>query len=81
VGDVVEYSPRNTFPFRVMFDKRGRLHTTCWNDGIELVMIWQGAIMTVDPEASAESAMLGLQSAGFDRHGNFMSGAEAWHRT
>lgn len=74
-GDVVEYSFRNITT--VDFDRVeefARLHVG------ELSFIWQKAIYSVDPEGSQSAAMLWSQSAGFDRNGNYMSGAEEWHR-
>lgn len=72
VGDVVEFSPRNLTV--VDFDRLGF-------SGIgDLVFVWQNAIMTIDPTESLHESLLWQQSAGYDRHGNFMSGAEAWDR-
>ncbi len=70
-GDVVEFSPRNIT--KVDFSKLG------FNVG-ELLFIWQEAIMTVDPTESLHESLLWQQSAGYDRQGNFMSGAESWNR-
>jgi co-chaperonin GroES (HSP10) len=66
VGQVVEFSPREQFEFTM--------------DGEKYVMLWENAIYGVDPEGSQSKALLWQQSAGYDRHGNFMSGAEAWQR-
>jgi hypothetical protein len=71
-GDVVEFSFRNLTI--VDFDRVGF-------PGIgDLVFVWQSAIYSVDPEESLSDALLWQQSAGYDRKGNFMSGAEDWHR-
>lgn len=71
-GDVVEFSFRNLTI--VDFDRLGF-------DGIgDLVFVWQSAIYSIDPDESLDNCLLWQQSAGFDRHGNFMSGAEDWHR-
>lgn len=71
-GDVVEFSFRNLTV--VDFDRIGF-------PGIgDLVFVWQSAIYSIDPEESLSDALLWQQSAGFDRNGNFMSGAEDWHR-
>ena len=72
VGDVIEFSFRNITP--VDFDKLGY-------PGIgELAFVWQNAIYSVDPDESLDECLMWQQSAGFDRNGNFMSGAEDWHR-
>lgn len=71
-GDVVEFSFRNITI--VDFDRIGFL-------GIgELAFIWQKAIYSVDPDESLNECLMWQQSAGYDRKGNFMSGAEDWHR-
>lgn len=71
-GDVVEFSFRNLTI--VDFDRVGF-------PGIgDLVFVWQSAIYSIDPEESLSDALLWQQSAGYDRKGNFMSGAEDWHR-
>ena len=71
-GDVVEFSFRNiTF---VDFDKLGF-------SGIgDLAFVWQKAIYSIDPDESLNECLMFQQSAGYDRKGNFMSGAEDWHR-
>jgi hypothetical protein len=71
-GDVVEFSFRNiTF---VDFDRVGF-------PGIgDLAFVWQKAIYSVDPDESLNECLMWQQSAGYDRKGNFMSGAEDWHR-
>jgi hypothetical protein len=61
-GDVVEFSPRGQVEFELM--------------GEPYVMIWEQSIMGVDPDKSQSAALLFSKSAGFDREGNFMSGAE-----
>lgn len=71
-GDVVEFSFRNLTV--VDFDKIG-----FWGVG-PLVFVWQKAIYSVDPDESLNECLLWQQSAGYDRKGNFMSGAEDWHR-
>lgn len=65
VGDFVEFSPRDQFEFEF--------------NGERLVMIKQGAIYCKTHD-SQHDAMLFQQSAGFDRNGNFMSGAEDWQK-
>jgi co-chaperonin GroES (HSP10) len=71
-GDVVEFSFRNIEI--VDFDRVGF-------PGIgPLAFIWQKAIYSVDPDESLNECLLWQQSAGYDRNGNFMSGAEDWHR-
>lgn len=71
-GDVVEFSFRNITI--IDFDRIGF-------PGIgELAFIWQKAIYSVDPDESLNECLLWQQSAGHDRNGNFMSGAEDWHR-
>ena len=71
-GDVVEFSFRNIEI--VDFDRVGF-------PGIgPLAFIWQKAIYSIDPEESLNECLLWQQSAGYDRNGNWMSGAEDWHR-
>jgi len=71
-GDVVEFSFRNIT--LVDFDR-------CGFPGIgHLAFIWQKAIYSVDPDESLNECLMWQQSAGYDRKGNFMSGAEDWHR-
>jgi hypothetical protein len=71
-GDVVEFSFRNITI--VDFDRVGF-------PGIgELVFVWRKAIYSVDPNESLNECLLWQQSAGYDRHGNWMSGSEDWHR-
>ena len=71
-GDVVEFSFRNIT--LVDFDK-------CGFPGIgHLAFIWQKAIYSVDPDESLNECLMWQQSAGYDRHGNYMSGSEDWHR-
>lgn len=71
-GDVVEFGPRNITI--IDFDKVGF-------PGIgDLAFVWQAAIYSVDPDESLNECLLWQQSAGYDRNGNFMSGAEDWHR-
>ena len=71
-GDVVEFSFRNVT--LVDFDR-------CGFPGIgHLAFVWQKAIYSVDPDESLNECLMWQQSAGYDRNGNFMSGAEDWHR-
>jgi len=71
-GDVVEFSFRN-FTL-VDFDRIGF-------PGIgHLAFVWQQAIYSIDPDESLNECLMWQQSAGYDRHGNFMSGAESWAR-
>lgn len=71
-GDVVEFSFRNITI--IDFDRIGF-------PGIgDLAFIWQKAIYSIDPDESLNECLLWQQSAGHDRNGNFMSGAEDWHR-
>lgn len=70
VGQVVEFSPRNYT--EIDFDKCG-----CHGAGV-LVVLWEQGIMLVDPAESKSDAMLFQQSAGYDRNGHFLSGAEHW---
>jgi hypothetical protein len=71
-GDVVEFSFRNIT--LVDFDRIGF-------PGIgDLAFVWQKAIYSVDPDESLNECLMFQQSAGYDRKGNFMSGAEDWHR-
>jgi hypothetical protein len=71
-GDVVEFSFRNLTV--VDFDRGGF-------PGIgNLVFVWRKAIYSIDPDESLQDCLLWQQSAGMDRHGNFMSGAESWAR-
>jgi len=70
-GDVVEFSFRNIT--LVDFDRVGF-------PGIgDLAFVWQKAIYSVDPDESLNECLMWQQSAGYDRKGNFMSGAEDWH--
>ena len=71
-GDVIEFSFRNVQI--VGFDRLGF-------DGIgDLLVIWQAAVYFVDPDESLNECLLWQQSAGYDRNGNYMSGAESWHK-
>lgn len=71
-GDVIEFSFRNTTV--IDFDRVGF-------PGIgPLAFVWQKAIYSIDPDESLNECLLWQQSAGYDRAGNFMSGAEDWHR-
>ena len=70
VGDVVEFSPR--LQDERDFDRYGFLGA-----GI-LVFVKQPSIYCIDMDESKSEGMLWQQSAGYDREGRFMSGAEAW---
>lgn len=71
-GDVVEFSFRNIT--LIDFDRVGF-------PGIgHLAFVWQKAIYSIDPDESFNECLMWQQSAGHDRHGNYMSGAEDWHR-
>jgi len=71
-GDVVEFSFRNLEV--VDFDRVGF-------PGIgPLVFVWEKAIYSIDPDECLNECLLWQQSAGYDRHGNYMSGSEDWHR-
>lgn len=75
-GDLIEFSFRNTTS--VDFDRVGF-------PGVgELLFVWQRAVYFVDNEPDLEKAcaetLLWQQSAGYDRNGNWMSGAEDWTR-
>jgi hypothetical protein len=71
-GDVVEFSFRNITI--VDFERLGF-------PGVgELAFIWQAAIYSIDPDESLNECLLWQQSAGYDRNGQWMSGAESWHR-
>lgn len=72
VGDVIEFSSRNYI--EIDFDKCG-----CPGAGM-LLVIWEQGIMLRDPTESKGDAMLFQQSAGYDRHGHFLSGAENWKK-
>ncbi len=71
VGDVVEFSPRNYTA--VDFDRIG------FHGAGELLFVWQNALYGTTTDSKHE-AMLWQQSAGHDRHGNFMSGKDEWAR-
>ena len=78
-GDLVEFSFRNTTP--IDFDRI----TEFAHLGLgQLLFVWQNAVYFIDNEPDLEKAcaetLLWQQSAGYDRAGNWMSGAEAWHR-
>lgn len=65
VGDVVEFSPRGQFAFTF--------------EGEDLLVVKEQAcygLVSADPSAG----LLFQQSAGYDRNGNFLSGAEQWQR-
>jgi co-chaperonin GroES (HSP10) len=78
-GDVVEFSFRNTET--VDFDRIAQFYSLQLGP---LMFVWQRAIYSIDTEEDMEKicseALLWQQSAGYDRHGNFMSGAESWNR-
>jgi hypothetical protein len=77
-GDVIEFGFRNVEI--VDFDRIAEFYNL--NLG-SLVFIWHESVYTIDPEEDlgkiASQALLFQQSAGHDRSGNWMSGAEAWH--
>lgn len=71
-GDVIEFSFRNLEI--IDFDQVGF-------PGIgPLAFVWNAAVYSIDPDESLNECLLWQQSAGYDRNGNFMSGAEDWHR-
>lgn len=78
-GDVIEFGFRNVEI--VDFDRIADFYNLQLGS---LVFIWHEAIYSIDPEEDlnkiASAALLFQKSAGHDRHGNFMSGAEDWHR-
>lgn len=78
-GDVVEFSFRNITI--VDFDRIADFYNLQLGP---LVFVWQKAIYSIDQNEDMEricsEAQLWQQSAGYDRNGNFMSGAEDWHR-
>lgn len=78
-GDVIDFGFRNVEI--VDFDRIAQFYNLQVG---ELVFIWHESIYGIDPEEDinkiAGQALLFQQSAGHDRHGNFMSGAEDWHR-
>jgi hypothetical protein len=47
-------------------------------EGKSYLMVWRRSCYGIDPTASKSNALLWQQSAGYDRNGNFMSGAEDW---
>ncbi len=71
VGDVVEFSPRNYT--EIDFDRLGFVGAG------KLLVIWQEAVYGTTNDSQYE-AMLWQQSAGYDKKGNFMGGAEEWQR-
>jgi hypothetical protein len=79
-GDVIDFSFRNVEI--VDFDRLKDFYNLQLGS---LVFIWHEAIYDVDTEEDtqvlASQALLFQQSAGHDRHGNWMSGAEDWHRS
>jgi co-chaperonin GroES (HSP10) len=72
VGQVVEFSPRNCTT--IDFDRFG------FQGAGDLLVIMRNAVMSIDPTESASEASLWQRSAGFDKDGNFLSGAEDWQR-
>lgn len=78
-GDVIEFSFRNVQI--VDFDRLADFYNLQLG---ELVFVWHEAIYSIDLEENinkiASEALLFQQSAGHDRHGNWMSGREDWHR-
>jgi co-chaperonin GroES (HSP10) len=71
VGDVVEFSPRNYT--EVDFDKLG------FPGAGKLLVVWEKACYGTTSDSKYE-AMLWQQSAGYDKKGDFMGGAEEWQR-
>ena len=65
VGDVVEFSPRGQIEWEF--------------EGETYVWVWVKACYGTTDDSQSE-ALLWQQSAGFDRKGNFLSGAEQWQR-
>jgi hypothetical protein len=78
-GDVIEFGFRNVEI--VDFDRIAEFYNLQLG---ALVFIWHESIYSIDPEEDinkiASEALLFQKSAGHDRHGNFMSGSEDWHR-
>ena len=78
-GDVIEFGFRNVEI--VDFDRIADFYHLQLG---ALVFIWHESIYSIDPEEDinkiASQALLFQKSAGHDRHGNWMSGAEDWHR-
>jgi hypothetical protein len=71
-GEVIEFSFRNIT--LIDMDKVGF-------PGIgDLAVVWRKAVYSIDPDESLNECLMWQQSAGYDRKGNFMSGAEDWHR-
>jgi hypothetical protein len=71
-GDVIEFGPRNITV--VDFDTVGF-------PGVgHLAFVWQAAVYSIDPDESLNECLMFQQSSGYDREGNWMSGAESWHR-
>lgn len=71
-GDVIEFGFRNIT--LVDFDRVGF-------PGIgPLAFVWQQAVYSIDPDESLNECLLWQESAGYDKDGNWMSGAESWHR-
>lgn len=63
VGDYVEFSPRGS----IEWDFEGEL----------LLWVWEKSCYGTTNDSQSE-AMLWQQPAGYDRHGNFLSGSENW---
>lgn len=78
-GDVIEFGFRNIEI--VDFDRIAEFYNLQLG---KLMFVWQEAVYSIDPAEDMEQlcsqALLWQQSAGHDRHGHFMSGAEDWHR-
>ncbi len=80
-GDVVEFSFRNielvdfSRVFPDIVDKQTREQLG------HLAFVWQNAIYSVDPDELLDECLLWQQSAGYDRNGNYLSGAESWQRS
>jgi hypothetical protein len=74
-GDVIEFGFRGIE--LVDFDRIAQFFSL--QVGM-LAFIRQKAIYSIDPSESLDGCLMWQQSAGYDRNGNFMSGAEDWHR-
>lgn len=63
VGQCIEFSPRGGIDFEV--------------DGVPLLCVWEQSIYGVSSD-SASDALLWSKPGGYDRQGNFMSGADLY---
>lgn len=84
VGQVVEFSPRNIvvadFDLIQTRSQHPPYREFPYRGVGDLLVVWRNAVMSIDPNESVSEAALWQQSAGFDRKGNFLSGAEEWAR-